>query len=241
MQIIFLPSNNPVINLAVEEYFFTQRNDDVMLLYINDKSVIVGSNKVVQNEVNIEYCRRNDIKILRRISGGGAVYHDNGNLNFSFITNRKEDTLALSDDFLKPVAEVLMQIGFPVRIGQRKDLWLPDEFKICGTASKVTKTRELHHGTLLFDANLVHLHNSLHVEGKDITKKGTASVRSKVKNLLQFQSENGKEMYREIFLERFYQRFETKYSTKMQIFEISKVIDLLPIAKYRDNAWNFRK
>ncbi len=241
MQIIFSPSNQPSVNLAVEEYLFSESNDDIMLLYINDKSVIIGFNQVVQNEVNVEYCIKKNIQILRRISGGGAVYHDNGNLNFSFITNRKEDTLALSDDFLKPVAEVLTQIGFPVRIGQRKDLWLPDDFKICGTASKVTKNRELHHGTLLLDANLLHLHNSLHVENKDIKKKGTVSVRSKVKNLLQFQSETGKEMYREIFLERFYQRLETKYSTKMQIFNPFEYADVLPVSKYLDKEWNFRK
>ncbi|MFZ4726698.1 MAG: lipoate--protein ligase family protein, partial [Paludibacter sp.] len=148
MQIIHFSSTSPTFNLAAEEFLFSERQDDLLFLYVNEPSVIIGCNQAMRNEVNLEFCTENEIQIVRRMSGGGAVYHDLGNLNYCFISNKTIGKSSLNDDFLKPIVKVLVDLGVPVEIGKRKDLWLPDRYKISGTASHVSKNRELHHGTL---------------------------------------------------------------------------------------------
>ena len=108
---------------------------------------------------------------MRRLSGGGAVYHDNGNLNFSFIRNREKSKFPLGTDFLKPVVKLLNGIGIPVETGKRKDLWL-DGFKVSGTASHIGKDRVMHHGTLLYDTNIENLKHSLAAELPDCFNEG---------------------------------------------------------------------
>jgi lipoate-protein ligase A len=147
MTIIHSNSKSPFFNLAAEEFLFTKKEEDVLFLYVNEPSVIIGSNQAIRNEVNIPFCNDNNIAIVRRLSGGGTVYHDFGNLNYCFITQRTSQKSALSADFLLPVVEVLHAMGIPVKIGVRKDLWLPGGFKVSGTASHINKNKELHHGT----------------------------------------------------------------------------------------------
>jgi len=179
-----------VFNLAAEEYLFSERQDDILFLYVNEPSVIIGSNQVIRNEVNLNFCAENNIRVVRRMSGGGAVYHDLGNLNYCFITNKTEGKSLLSADFLLPVVETLKLLNVPVEIGKRKDLWLQGGFKVSGTASHVSKNRELHHGTLLYDTDLDKLQKSLTVEDKDESLKGIVSVPSVVKNLKNSLQEN---------------------------------------------------
>lgn len=183
MTIIHSQSTSPTFNLASEEFLFSERQDDLLFLYVNERSVIIGSNQAIRNEVDLEFCSANDIQIVRRISGGGAVYHDEGNLNFCFISNKTEGKSSLNDDFLKPIVEVLTDLGVPVEIGSRKDLWVQGQYKISGTASHIGKARELHHGTLLYDTNLQMLENALSSKNKDHNVKAINSVRSKVKNI----------------------------------------------------------
>jgi len=90
MTIIHSHSNSSSFNLAAEEYLFSERQDDILFLYVNEPSVIIGSNQVIRNEVNLNFCAENNIRVVRRMSGGGAVYHDLGNLNYCFITNKTE-------------------------------------------------------------------------------------------------------------------------------------------------------
>lgn len=186
MTIVHSTSNSPTYNLAFEEYLFTEFQSDFLLFYINQPCVVIGANQAVGNEVNIDYCRANDIKIIRRKSGGGAVYHDPGNLNFSFISSRRADINALSDAFLKPIVDILSELQVPVEIGKRKDLWLPGDLKITGTASQIKKNRELHHGTLLIKTELEKLELSLRAKQPDLTVKATPSVRSRTANILEY-------------------------------------------------------
>jgi len=190
MTIIHSHSNSSSFNLAAEEYLFSERQDDILFLYVNEPSVIIGSNQVIRNEVNLNFCAENNIRVVRRMSGGGAVYHDLGNLNYCFITNKTEGKSLLSADFLLPVVETLKLLNVPVEIGKRKDLWLQGGFKVSGTASHVSKNRELHHGTLLYDTDLDKLQKSLTVEDKDESLKGIVSVPSVVKNLKNSLQEN---------------------------------------------------
>lgn len=169
-------------NLACEAFLFGLHEDDFLLLYRNEQAVVLGSNQVLSNEVNSDFCSRNSISIARRMSGGGTVFHDMGNVNYCFVRNITGDTSALSANFLLPVVEALQQMGVKAEIGQRKDLWL-EGFKISGTASHISRGRALYHGTLLYNSNLQMLQQVLHVPQKDASKKGTASVPSSVTNI----------------------------------------------------------
>lgn len=190
MKSVFSTLNDPAFNLAFEESLFDRKDDDYLLFYINDPCVVLGSNQVLQNEINTDFCIKSNIPVFRRISGGGAVFHDRGNLNFSFIRTKKEGKSFLNADFLEPVIQVLGDLGISTTIGNRKDLWLAEGFKISGTASHIKSDRAIQHGTLLYDSNLQLLHSALKSLQIDERKKGVASVPSPVKNLRDYLAEN---------------------------------------------------
>lgn len=241
MQIIHSQSTSPAFNLAAEEFLFTNRQDDLLFLYVNESSVIIGSNQVIRNEVNLEFCKENNIQIVRRISGGGAVYHDLGNINFCFISNNIANQTTLSADFLLPVVNVLKVLNIPVEIGKRKDLWLPDGFKISGTASHISNNRVLHHGTLLFETNLDHLNKSLQSHDKDLSLKGTASVPSKVKNIRDYFLEKNQDLNRNDFKQNLIKQIEIYYNAQIQNLSYSTEIQFLVDSKYSKVDWNFKK
>ncbi|MDD5184479.1 MAG: hypothetical protein PHS84_04370 [Paludibacter sp.] len=123
------------------------------------------------------------------MSGGGSVYHDFGNLNFCFISNKTNERSSLNPNFLKPIVEVLNALGIEVEVGKRKDLWLPGGFKISGTASHIGKKRELHHGTLLYDTDLYRLQKALSTVQSKTIIKAIPSVPSPVKNIRNYLRE----------------------------------------------------
>ena len=214
MTLFVSTSRKPGFNLAAEEFLFSQRKDDIIFLYINNPCVVIGSNQAINEEVNLNYCKLNKIEIMRRLSGGGAVYQDNGNLNFCIIRNRVESKFPLGTDYLKPIVKILNEMNLPVITGKRKDLWL-NGFKISGTASHIGNKRAMHHGTLLYDCNLQHLKQSLAAESPDIPSdnshisshfsdsenenpkdkiRAISSVPSPVLNIKNYMIENGKEV-----------------------------------------------
>ncbi|MDO9152629.1 MAG: lipoate--protein ligase family protein [Paludibacter sp.] len=242
MKIIHSHSISPAFNLAAEEYLFSELQDDILFLYVNEPSVIIGSNQVLRNEVNIDFCNAHNIQILRRISGGGAVYHDLGNINYSFINNKHNNQSSLRADFLLPVVEVLKAMNIPVEIGKRKDLWLPGGFKVSGTASHVSRNRELHHGTLLYDADVEKLQNALTVKAKDETLKGTVSVSAKVKNMRAFLIElNGVSTSNNEFFDLLIYSFGKYYNSAIFGLNNIEISEIESIQKYNQNEWTFRK
>jgi len=231
-------------NLAAEEYIFSRRSEDVLFLYVNDSSVVLGSNQVTVNEVDIAFCTDNSIAVRRRMSGGGAVYHDAGNLNYSFISNVKEGKPVLSSDFLVPVVDVLKSMNIPVEIGKRKDLWLPGGYKVSGTASHISGNRQLHHGTLLYDANIEQLQKSLTVKEKDNSLKGTASVPSVVKNIRTFlEEQTGEAPGKHDFFDMCIKNFSEYYGTSVQSLAQADVSEIISLEnhKYTQSEWNLRK
>jgi len=244
MLIIQSSSNSPTFNLAAEEYLFSEWQNDLLFLYVNDSSVIIGCNQVIQNEVNINFCKENDIQVVRRISGGGAVYHDLGNLNYCFISNKIAGKSSLNNDYLLPIVHVLNNLGIPVEIGIRKDLWLPSAYKISGTASHISKKRELHHGTLLYNTDLEKLEKALSVKEKDANLKGIPSVRSRVKNINSFfsdQSVIAPEMseFKEIFIKN----IVDFYFSKLTILNETEISNIKTIEnkKYSQTEWTYKK
>lgn len=241
MNIVFSPSTIPSFNIAAEEYLFNKIGENFLFLYMNDPSVIIGSNQAVMNEVDIDYCIDNNIVIIRRMSGGGAVYHDDGNINYSFIHDKTG--APLSAQFLEPIVEVLHSMEIPVEVGKRKDLWL-EGYKISGTASHVSKGRELHHGTLLYYTDLIKLQNALTSKQKDLTKKATASVPSPVINIQTYLFKKyGDSLSTSSFLDsltdRLLQYYKILKPLTLQENDI-ELIEELRRNKYTNREWNYR-
>ncbi|MEI6753763.1 MAG: biotin/lipoate A/B protein ligase family protein [Paludibacter sp.] len=245
MKIIHSTSNSPTFNLAAEEFLFAEQRDDVLFLYVNEPSVIIGCNQAIRNEVDLEFCAQNKIRIVRRMSGGGAVFHDLGNLNFCFISNKIGGKSSLSVEFIQPIVEVLTDLGVPVAVGKRKDLWLQSEFKITGTASHVAKNRELHHGTLLYDTNLQMLEKTLSSKEQDERVKAIASVRSMVKNLRTWFEEQGQftlesDDFFEFLIRKLKQYYQLKSIGNLSEEAESRIM-LLAESKYSSEAWTYKK
>lgn len=181
---------DPVINLAIEEYVLQNfgEDDTYLLFYINKPSIIIGRNQNTIEEINTDYVDANGIKVVRRLSGGGAVYHDEGNLNFSFITKDDGDSFHNFAKFTQPVVEALNNIGVPAELIGRNDL-LVEGRKISGNAQFSTKGRMFSHGTLMFDSEIEHVVSALNVKKEKIESKGIKSIRSRVANISEFLEE----------------------------------------------------
>jgi lipoate-protein ligase A len=181
---------DPRLNLALEEYVLrnVKRDESFLLFYINEPSIIIGRNQNTLEEINHEYVRDNGIHVVRRISGGGAVYHDFGNLNFSVITNYALEKFNKYDEFTRPVVEVLRSLGVPAEMSGRNDI-LVDGRKVSGNAQFTSGGRMFSHGTVLFDSKLEEVVAALNVKMSKIESKGLKSVRSRVVNISEFLEE----------------------------------------------------
>lgn len=181
---------DPRINLALEEYVLQNfgEEDTYLLFYINEPSIIIGRNQNTLEEINTDYVDSNGIKVVRRLSGGGAVYHDEGNLNFSFITKDDGDSFHNFAKFTQPVVKALNKIGVPAELLGRNDL-LVEGRKISGNAQFSTKGRMFSHGTLMFDSEIDHVVSALNVNKEKIKSKGIKSIRSRVANISEFMEE----------------------------------------------------
>lgn len=242
MKIIFSHSTTPSFNLAAEEYLFSKTDENFLFLYANEPSVIIGSNQAVVNEVDMDFCIDNEILIIRRMSGGGAVYHDLGNLNYTFI--KEKDEHAMGPAFLNPIVTVLNEFNIPAEIGKRKDLWLK-EYKISGTAAHISRGRQLHHGTLLYDSELNALRQTLSPERRDLIKRATASVPSPVRNIRDYLLEqNGSAPYKDDFFDHFVLKMLIYYNlpslTSFSNDDIEAITELQK-SKYTQRDWNYRK
>ncbi len=190
MRTILLDCTDPHFNLAAEEYLLMHGEEDIRMLWRNDRSVIIGKNQNTWAEVNVPYTQEHQISVVRRLTGGGAVFHDLGNVNYTFITAYKEGSGIDFARFTEPILTVLKSLGVPAILGGRNDL-LADGVKISGNAQAVIRrpdgtARQLHHGTLLFGADLTSLADALIVHPEKIRAKGIASVRSRVGNIRDF-------------------------------------------------------
>lgn len=181
---------DPYINLALEEYVLKNfgENESFLLFYINEPSIIIGKNQNSIEEINTDYVDANNIKVVRRLSGGGAVYHDEGNLNFSFITKDDGDSFHNFAKFTEPVVKALNDIGVPAELIGRNDL-LVEGRKISGNAQFVTQGRMFSHGTLMYDSEIEHVVEALNVKQEKIESKGIKSIRSRVANITEYMQE----------------------------------------------------
>ncbi|NPV86573.1 MAG: lipoate--protein ligase [Anaerolineae bacterium] len=234
--------SDPAINLAIEEHLLRniQTEEDILLFYINAPSVIVGRHQNVFEEINLEYAEANKIEVLRRLSGGGAVYHDQGNLNYSIITKKAPENVHNFRKFTEPVAQALNAMGIPATLNQRNDI-LIHEYKISGNAQYVTTQRMVHHGTLLFNSDLSLLSNVLLTKPQKIESKSIKSVRSKVANIIEF-------LPKPMDMQTFCQHLIAQLSITLHHHEIPpytpsteewSAINQLANERYRNWEWNY--
>ncbi len=179
---------DPRINLAIEEYALKAMDvdkDSFFLFYINEPSIIIGKNQNTIEEINTDYVESNGIHVVRRLSGGGAVYHDLGNLNFSFITKDDGDSFRNFKKFTQPIVDALKGMGVDAELSGRNDI-LAGGRKISGNAQFSTKGRMFSHGTLMFDTEIEAVVSALKVRKDKIESKGIKSIRSRVANIMEF-------------------------------------------------------
>ncbi len=181
MKFLILQTKSPYINLAIEEYLFEKTQDDVFILWQNEHTVVIGKNQNVNCEIDFDFVREKNIHIARRITGGGAVYHDLGNVNYSFISSTGKEGIDFAY-FTKPIIEALKSLGVDARLTGRNDIEVEGK-KISGNAQYSRNGRTLHHGTLLFDTDLSVLSSALRVDEEKIKSKAIKSTRSRVTNL----------------------------------------------------------
>ncbi|MDQ0300792.1 lipoate-protein ligase A [Salibacterium salarium] len=183
---------DPRINLAIEEFALhhmdLDKEDTYLLFYVNKPSIIIGKNQNTIEEINVDYVNEHDIHVVRRLSGGGAVYHDLGNLNFSFLTKDDGDSFHNFKKFTQPVVDALNSMGVPAEMSGRNDLQV-DGKKISGNAQFSSKSRMFSHGTLMLDSKTENIVSALNVKDEKIKSKGIKSIKSRVGNINDYLDE----------------------------------------------------
>ncbi|WP_281200835.1 lipoate--protein ligase [Staphylococcus schleiferi] len=242
----FISNNNdtdPTLNLAMEEYVLKtvpmDEDDSYFLFYINRPSIIVGKNQNTIEEVHQPYIDAHHIDVVRRISGGGAVYHDFGNLNFSFITKDDGDSFHNFKKFTQPIVEVLNELGVAAELTGRNDIQV-GQAKISGNAMVKVKDRMFSHGTLMLNSELDEVQNALRVNPAKIQSKGVKSVRKRVANIQEFLDEPlDIETFKSIILKKLFGDAEVESYPLTE--KDWKNIEKLSNEKYRTWDWNYGK
>jgi lipoate-protein ligase A len=239
MLIIDSPSHNPYFNIASEEYLLGKYPDqEIFLLYINAPSIIVGKFQNTLAEINLDFVNKNEIKVVRRLTGGGAVYHDLGNLNFSFHSLNTSGEFMDFGKFTQPVLSLLNSLEVPAKLEGRNDL-LVDGKKFSGNAKLVRKKKVIHHGTILIDSEMSRLTEALKVNPLKFVDKAIKSVRKRVTNLIEYLPENTTtESFKKLLIN---QVIKENDNTVIHVLTEQEIrdIDHLADTKYNTWDWNF--
>jgi len=234
-------SRDPFFNLAMEEYLFNDldmEREGYMLLWQNDPTVVVGRFQNTLREIDREFVTSGDINVVRRMSGGGAVYHDHGNLNYTFIVHTGKDSPFKFALYTKPIIDILKTLGVNADFTSRNDLTI-DGKKFSGNAQYMRKGKLLHHGTLLFDSDLDILIRALNVSEDKFISKGIKSARSRVTNIRPHLPEPMDiSAFKDAIVEKLTLSGELSARRSLSDEEVDKIA-LLADSKYRTWDWNF--
>ncbi|MCC5916735.1 MAG: lipoate--protein ligase [Cryomorphaceae bacterium] len=232
-------STDPYFNIATDEFIFKHIDEDVFMLWQNDNAIIVGKHQNALAEINVEYVKKKGIHVVRRLSGGGAVYHDMGNLNFSF-THTGTDSSKMVDfrKYTQPIIDVLQSLGVEATFEGRNDLMIKGK-KFSGNAEHVIGKKVLHHGTLLFSSEMRDISGALKINPLKYKDRAIKSVPKRVTNIVDhLGTPITLENFREKIMEHVLSRFENAkmYSfTENDLQRIQKIRD----EKYATWDWNF--
>lgn len=236
--LIDIASFDPTFNLAAEEYLFRNFSEDIIFLYINSPSVIIGKHQNAYEEINLEFVLQNNIPVVRRLSGGGSVFHDKGNLNFTFIRNRQSGSQVSFREHTRPLIEFLVKEGLSPSLGDKNEI-REGGLKFSGNAEHFFKSRVLHHGTLLFSSQLEELGAALR-QGSGIYKsRAVKSNRTEVRNLKPLLSNTDDIFELKTRLTAFLAGLEDE--TDHYIFKKEEILKIEDLAgsKYRNDDWNY--
>lgn len=234
---INVTSVDPHFNLATEEYLLKEFADDILLIWQNAPSVVVGKHQNMMAEVSYPYLLDSKIPVVRRLSGGGTVVHDAGNVNFTIIATGTSSRVVDFRRFITPIIDFLNFRGVPATLSSRNDI-LVDGMKVSGNAEHVYKNRVLHHGTLLFSSDLNRLRSSIASTGASYTDSAVKSHGSRVTNMQPyFATEYTVQDFRNDLFRFLQKRFAgQEYAlTSSDAGSISTLRD----AKYCTWGWNF--
>ncbi|AUB51979.1 MULTISPECIES: lipoate--protein ligase [Enterococcus] len=247
---IFVPNENhdPRVNLAIETFLLQEMplEEPILLFYINEPSIIIGRNQNTIEEINREYVEEHGIHVVRRLSGGGAVYHDFGNLNFSFIMPDDGDSFRDFAKVTKPIIQALHELGISgAELKGRNDLVI-DGLKFSGNAMYATNGRMFAHGTIMFDSDIDEVVNALKVKKEKIESKGIKSIRSRVTNIKPFLPEEKQGMTTEEFREDILLKiFGVSSVEEVKTYELTEKdwekINQISEQYYRNWDWNYGK
>lgn len=237
MLLINNTSTNAYFNLAMEEYFLKNTTEDIFMLWRNENAIIVGKNQNTLSEINYEYVKENNIKVVRRQSGGGAVFHDLGNINFTFISC---DNNSFSDfkRFTMPIIEALKTLNIQAEFSGRNDLLINNQ-KFSGNAQYNYKNKVMHHGTLLFSSQINDLSSALKVKPSKFESKGIKSVKSRVTNISNHLENNMTvSEFKEYLMNFINNKDEHNYFYNLSVSDINEINKLVD-EKYSTWEWNF--
>lgn len=241
MSLVYIESTStlPEFNLAMEQYVFDcmDRKNDYFLLWQNENTVVVGKNQNTYEEVSLPYIKDHHTHVVRRLSGGGAVYHDLGNLNFTFIINSKKSQKINFDEFTTIIAKALNELGVSAYVNGRNDI-LVDGKKISGNSQYIKGERTMHHGCLLYETKLDEMSKVLNVSNTKIVSKGIKSVQSRVANVSSYMKEP---MTMEEFKSHLVSYMSKRTEIEKYVFseEDIKQIEHLKSCVYDTWEWNY--
>ncbi|MBQ4065139.1 MAG: lipoate--protein ligase [Clostridia bacterium] len=230
MKIYRNDATDPYFNLAAEEYLMDTEPDDVFMLWQNEPSVIIGRNQNAYAEINRSFVEEHHIPVVRRLTGGGAVFHDLGNLCFTFIVSHEKCPEMDFSRFCRPIIEALQALGVPAALSGRNDMTVEGK-KFSGNAETVHNGKVLHHGTILFSADLSRLAGALKVDEEKIRSKGIKSVRSRVCNLSDYLPS--------LTVAELKNYLEASVSAESVSFTEKQIRDIEALAKEKYASWDW--
>ncbi len=238
MLCIYHTSTDPYFNIATDEYILKELEEDCFMLWRNDNAIIVGQYQNTLAEINYDFVKEHKIAVVRRISGGGAVYHDLGNLNFSFTQTGKDANLSDFEKFTRPIIEVIRSLGVDARFEGKNDLMI-DGKKFSGNAAHIHKNKILHHGTILFSSEMRNVSGALRINPAKYIDKAIKSIPKRVTNVSAHLKEP---VSLETFTEMLMNHVLTTYpNTRLYAFTEAdkRKIQKLRDEKYATHEWNF--
>lgn len=243
MVYIYNQGQGSFFNMALEEYLFYERSDirPILLLWQNENTIVVGRNQNTISEIDVEYVREKNIDVVRRLTGGGAVYHDKGNLNFTYITKENAMEQFNFEPFIKNIVNTLDYFGVKSEYTGRNDITIQGK-KFSGNAQARHKNSLMHHGTIMYDSNLSVLSKCLNPSKKKLVQKGISSVKSRVCNLMDFLP---KEVSLEMFRNRIIDEFKRSSGEDVHEYMLSQSdidrVESIADKKYSTWNWNYGK